>query len=75
MLADNCCLKCGEVLFDTVTLDARGTKAMRVGRAVRPKRDGPDMVIICKKCKAKNVLVRTPGGDKPGGLRISHLRP
>ena len=53
---DQHCMKCGEVMFEKVRLDAEGHMAVSTATQAELHQDEDDIYFICSKCGAKNLV-------------------
>ena len=54
--SDQRCLKCGEVMFEKVRLDAEGHMAISTATQAELHQDEDDLYFKCSKCGAKNLI-------------------
>ena len=73
--SDQRCMKCGEVMFEKVRLDAEGHMAVDTPTQAELHQDEDDIYFKCPKCGAKNLIETDLSPTGLPQLRITRVKP
>jgi predicted nucleic-acid-binding Zn-ribbon protein len=72
---DQHCMKCGDVMFEKVRLDAEGHMAVSTATQAEMDQDEDDLYFRCQKCGAKNLVEMDLSPSGLPQLRFTRLKP